>query len=40
MELKAVDGIEMFDWDAVCLQLVDKIGDESITITVVLFGSD
>ena len=28
-ELKAVDGIETPDWDAVRLQLVDKIGDES-----------
>lgn len=39
-ELKAVDGIETPDWDAVRLQLVDKIGDESTTITVAPFGSD
>ncbi|EOW3231659.1 sigma E protease regulator RseP [Escherichia coli] len=39
-ELKAVDGIETPDWDALRLQLVDKIGDESTTITVAPFGSD
>ena len=38
-ELKAVDGIETPDWDAVRLQLVDKIGDESTTITVAPFGA-
>ena len=40
MELKAVDGIETPDWDAVRLQLVDKIGDEQTTLSVAPFGSD
>ena len=40
MELKAVDGIETPDWDAVRLQLVDKIGDEQTTVSVAPFGSD
>ncbi len=40
MELKAVDGIETPDWDAVRLQLVDKIGDEQATVSVAPFGSD
>lgn len=39
-ELKAVDGIETPDWDSVRLQLVDKIGDESTTLSVAPFGSD
>lgn len=40
MELKAVDGIETPDWDAVRLQLIDKIGDEQTTVSVAPFGSD
>ncbi|GAL57945.1 metalloprotease RseP [Pseudescherichia vulneris NBRC 102420] len=40
MELKAVDGIETPDWDAVRLQLVDKIGDEQTTVSIAPFGSD
>ncbi|MBW9351490.1 sigma E protease regulator RseP [Citrobacter sp. EC_71] len=39
-ELKAVDGIETPDWDAVRLQLVAKIGDEHTTLSVAQFGSD
>ena len=39
-ELKAIDGIETPDWDAVRLALVAKIGDESTTLTVAPFGSD
>lgn len=39
-ELKAVDGIETPDWDAVRLQLVSKIGDEHTTISVAPFGSN
>ncbi|HAU5679236.1 TPA: sigma E protease regulator RseP [Citrobacter freundii] len=39
-ELKAVDGIETPDWDAVRLQLVSKIGDERTTLSVAQFGSD
>ncbi|MDV7070525.1 sigma E protease regulator RseP [Citrobacter werkmanii] len=39
-ELKAVDGIETPDWDAVRLQLVAKIGDEHTTLIVAQFGSD
>ncbi|WP_318378080.1 sigma E protease regulator RseP [Enterobacter sp.] len=39
-ELKAIDGIETPDWDAVRLQLVSKIGDEKTTISVAPFGSD
>lgn len=39
-ELKAVDGIETPDWDAVRLQLVSKIGDEHTTISVAQFGSN
>ena len=37
-ELKAVDGIETPDWDAVRLQLVAKIGDEQTTISVAPFN--
>lgn len=40
MELKAVDGIETPDWDAVRLALVGKIGDASARVTVAPFGSD
>ena len=39
-ELKAIDGIETPDWDAVRLALVAKIGDESTTLSVAPFGSD
>ncbi|MGU9867472.1 MULTISPECIES: sigma E protease regulator RseP [Kluyvera] len=39
-ELKAVDGIETPDWDAVRMALVAKIGDDSTTLTVAPFGSD
>lgn len=34
MELKAIDGIETPDWDAVRLQLVSKIGDEKASVSV------
>lgn len=39
-ELKAVDGIETPDWDAVRLQLVSKIGDKHTTLSVAQFGSN
>ncbi|MFS9381566.1 sigma E protease regulator RseP [Citrobacter sp. ANG330] len=39
-ELKAVDGIETPDWDAVRLQLIAKIGDQQTTISVAPFGSN
>ncbi|MGK3494890.1 sigma E protease regulator RseP [Citrobacter youngae] len=39
-ELKAVDGIETPDWDAVRLQLVAKIGDEQTILSVAPFGSN
>ena len=39
-ELKAVDGIETPDWDAVRLQLVAKIGDEHTTLSVAQFDSN
>ncbi|MFS2222766.1 sigma E protease regulator RseP [Pantoea sp. B65] len=39
MELKAVDGIETPDWDAVRMALVAKIGDDETTISVAPFGS-
>ena len=39
-ELKAIDGIETPDWDAVRLQLVAKIGDERTTVTLAPFGSN
>ncbi|MTD27284.1 sigma E protease regulator RseP [Erwinia sorbitola] len=39
-ELKAVDGIETPDWDAVRMALVAKIGDESTTFTVAPFGTE
>lgn len=38
-ELKAIDGIETPDWDAVRLALVAKIGDESSRVTLAPFGS-
>jgi len=40
MELKAVDGIETPDWDAVRMALVAKIGDENTTVSVAPFGSE
>ncbi|KIS45339.1 sigma E protease regulator RseP [Kosakonia radicincitans] len=40
MELKSIDGIETPDWDAVRLQLVSKIGDSQMTISVAPFGSN
>lgn len=40
MELKAIDGIETPDWDAVRLALVSKIGDEYATLSVAPVGSD
>ncbi|ELY4321345.1 sigma E protease regulator RseP [Cronobacter turicensis] len=33
-ELKAVDGIETPDWDAVRLELVARIGDENVTLSI------
>ena len=39
-ELKAVDGIETPDWDAVRLQLVAKIGDQHTTLSVAQFDSN
>lgn len=39
-ELKAIDGIETPDWDAVRLQLVSKIGDAQTTVTVAPLGTD
>ena len=40
MELKAVDGIETPDWDAVRMALVGKIGDSDATLTVSQFGEE
>ena len=40
MELKAVDGIETPDWDAVRMALIAKIGDDSTTLSVAPFGSN
>lgn len=40
MELKAIDGIETPDWDAVRLALMSKIGDESVQIDVAPFGQN
>jgi regulator of sigma E protease len=40
MELKAVDGIETPDWDAVRMALIGKIGDSKATLTVSQFGED
>lgn len=39
MELKAIDGIETPDWDAVRMALVTKIGDQQTMISVVPFGT-
>ncbi|WP_241719733.1 RIP metalloprotease RseP, partial [Cronobacter sakazakii] len=33
-ELKAVDGIETPDWDAVRLELVGRIGDKNVTLSI------
>ncbi|WP_312041953.1 sigma E protease regulator RseP [Erwinia sp.] len=40
MELKAVDGIETPDWEAVRMALVAKIGDQQTTLSVAPFGSN
>ena len=40
MELKAVDGIETPDWDAVRMALIGKIGDASTVLTVSRFGEE
>ncbi|MBA2815634.1 sigma E protease regulator RseP [Candidatus Pantoea persica] len=40
MELKAVDGIETPDWDAVRMALIGKIGEESTVLTVSRFGEE
>ncbi|PIJ49820.1 RIP metalloprotease RseP [Erwinia sp. OLTSP20] len=40
MELKAVDGIETPDWDAVRMALVADIGNRQATLSVAAFGSD
>ncbi|WP_380181912.1 sigma E protease regulator RseP [Kalamiella sp. sgz302252] len=39
MELKAVDGIETPDWEAVRMALVAKIGDQQTTLSVAPFGT-
>ena len=39
MELKAVDGIETPDWDAVRMALVGKIGDAEVMLTLTPFGA-
>ena len=39
-ELKAIDGIETPDWDAVRLALVAKIGDENARVTLAPFGTN
>ncbi len=39
MELKAVDGIETPDWDAVRMAFIGKIGDAGATLTLAPFGS-
>ncbi|MDR8252732.1 zinc metallopeptidase RseP, partial [Acinetobacter baumannii] len=39
-ELKAIDGIETPDWDAVRLQLVAKIGNPQTIVTVAPFGTN
>ncbi|NIY47966.1 sigma E protease regulator RseP [Cedecea colo] len=38
-ELKAIDGIETPDWDAVRLALVAKIGDENARVSLAPFGT-
>ena len=40
MELKAVDGIETPDWEAVRMALVAKIGDQQTTLSVAPFGTN
>lgn len=40
MELKAIDGIETPDWDAVRMALVAKIGDRQTIVTVAPFGTN
>lgn len=40
MELKAIDGIETPDWDAVRLALFSKIGDDRLRVTYAPFGTD
>lgn len=40
MELKAVDGIETPDWDAVRMALMGKIGDQHAVLTVSRFGEE
>lgn len=40
MELKAVDGIETPDWDAVRMALIGKIGDAHAVLTVSRFGEE
>lgn len=40
MELKAIDGIETPDWDAVRMALVSKIGDQQTVLSVVPFGTN
>ena len=40
MELKAIDGIETPDWDAVRMALVAKIGDQQTIPTVAPFGTN
>ncbi|MCT4700897.1 sigma E protease regulator RseP [Enterobacteriaceae bacterium H20N1] len=39
-ELKAIDGIETPDWDAVRLALVAKIGDENARVSLAPFGTN
>ncbi|MCX8957757.1 sigma E protease regulator RseP [Erwinia psidii] len=39
MELKAIDGIETPDWDAVRMALVSKIGDPETVLSMVPFGT-
>ena len=38
MELKAIDGIETPDWDAVRMALMGKIGDPGVNLTLTPFG--
>ncbi len=40
MELKAVDGIETPDWDAVRMELIGKIGNAHTVLTVSRFGEE
>ncbi|NIF58726.1 sigma E protease regulator RseP [Enterobacter sp. Ap-916] len=40
MELKAIDGIETPDWDAVRLALIGKIGDASARVSYAPFGTN